>query len=328
MRAVVFDEVGLPTEVLRLEDIAIPQMRDNEVLVKMLMSPINPGDFLFIENLYPEPKKPHFPRQIAGNYGAGIVEKAGAKTALEPGTLVSVSYYNTWAEYAVVPEPWLMRLPADYPIEKAAQFMNLITAWDLVEQSGVEPDGWLVLTAGNSTVAMIAAQFAKRKGVKVLSVVRTARKGLDLRGLGATEVLELSKDGPNLGKLIADATNGSGVNAVIDCVGGPLFADLIRSLALGGQAVIYGGFHAERFELHNFDLLMKGAAIKSYIYRYFFSPPPEDDATTVLREIAEISGSASFQIPFAGSHSLDDFKTAIEESLHRPEQGKRMFKMT
>lgn len=114
---------------------------------------------------------------------------------------------------------------------------------------------------------------------------------------------------------------------MIDCLGGPLFAELIRSLALGGQAVVYGGFQPERFELHNFDLLMKGAAIKSYIDRYFFSPPPEDDAATVLREIAEISGSASFQVLFAGSHSLDDFKAAFEESVHRPEQGKQMLKM-
>lgn len=114
---------------------------------------------------------------------------------MEPGTLVSVTYYNTWAEYAVIPEPWLMQLPSDYPIEKAAQFMNLITAWDLIEQSGVQPGQWLVLTAGNSTVAMIASQFAKRKGVKVLSLVRTARKGLDLRRLGATDVFELSRDG-------------------------------------------------------------------------------------------------------------------------------------
>jgi NADPH:quinone reductase len=134
MRAVVFDEVGPPTDVLRLADIAIPEIGDNEVLVKMLVSPINPGDFLFIQNLYPEPKKPQFPQQIAGNYGAGIVEKAGKNPTLEPGTMVSVTYYNTWAEYAVVPEQWLIPLASDYPVDKAAQLMNLITAWDLVEQ--------------------------------------------------------------------------------------------------------------------------------------------------------------------------------------------------
>jgi len=69
MRAVVFDKVGPPTEVLRLADVVIPEIGDDEVLVEMLAAPINPGDFLFIQNLYPEPKKPHFPEQIGGNYG-------------------------------------------------------------------------------------------------------------------------------------------------------------------------------------------------------------------------------------------------------------------
>src|SRR5438309_7527778 len=116
MKAVVFDEVGLPTSVSRLTEIAIREIAEDEVLVKMLESPINPGDFLFIQGLYPEPKKPRFPQQIAGNYGAGIVEKAGKNTTLQPGTLVSVTYYNTWAEYAVVPEQWVIPLTADYPV--------------------------------------------------------------------------------------------------------------------------------------------------------------------------------------------------------------------
>ncbi len=326
MRAVVFDEIGLPINVLELAKVDVQEIGDDEVLVRMLASPINPGDFLFIQNLYPEPKKPRFPRQIAGNYGAGIVEKAGKNTQLDRGTLVSVTYYRTWAEYAVVPERWLIPLTADYPIQKAAQFMNLITGWDLLEESKVQPGQWLVLTAGNSSVATVVSQFAARREVKVIAVVRSAREGMDLYSFGANHVIELSRSDKNLRDLIADVTNGAGPNAVIDCVGGPLFGDLIRSLAMGGQAVIYGGYHQERFELHNFDLLMKGAAIRSYIYRYFFSPPPKDDLT-LLRRITEISKPDDFRMPIGGLHSLDDFKSAITESFERPENGKRLFSM-
>lgn len=84
------------------------------------------------------------------------------------------------------------------------------------------------------------------------------------------------------------------------------FGELTRALAMGGVAVIYGGFHPGKFELHNFDLLMKGATIKSYIYRYFFSPPPKEYETFV-RGIIEASASDDFQIPLAGVHTLDEF---------------------
>jgi NADPH:quinone reductase-like Zn-dependent oxidoreductase len=87
MKAVVFDEIGSPLDVLKLARVPIREIGDNEVLVKMVSASINPGDFLFIQNLYPEPKKPHFPEQIAGNAGAGVITKVGNKVSLKHGTL-------------------------------------------------------------------------------------------------------------------------------------------------------------------------------------------------------------------------------------------------
>jgi NADPH2:quinone reductase len=62
--------------------------------------------------------------------------------------------------------------------------------------------------------------------------------------------------------------------------------------------ILYGGYSPERFELHNFDLLMKGSAIKSYVYRYFFTPPQKEDAK-LLREIVDIAGRPEFRVPLA-----------------------------
>jgi NADPH:quinone reductase len=166
MKAIVFDKIGSPLEVLHIADVRIPEIGDDEVLVKMTAASINPGDFLFIQNLYPDPKKPHFPEQIAGNHGAGIIAKVGKEVSLKPGTLVAFSYNNTWAEYAAVPAEWLIPLPSDYPVEKAAQLVNPITAWDLLSESRVQAGQWLAVTAGNSTVATMVLQFAKYKKIK------------------------------------------------------------------------------------------------------------------------------------------------------------------
>jgi hypothetical protein len=174
----------------------------------MLSASVNPGDFLFIENLYPEPKKPVFPGQIAGSHGAGVVVKVGQHVTLEVGTVVAFSYYNAWAEYAAVPEEWLIPLPSDCPIEVVAQFVNPITAWDLLKDAAVQPGDWLVLTAGNSAVS-------------------TAANDRDL-----------------------------------------------------------------------------------------------------LNEIAGISGQPDFRVRIGGVHTLADFKTAINETLHHPESGKRLLKMS
>lgn len=325
MKAITFETIGSPLD-LEIHDVPIPEIGDDDVVVKMVAASINPGDFMFIQALYPEAKRPVFPRQIAGNHGAGIVEKAGKNVTMKTGTLVAFSHYNTWAEYAAVPAERLIPLPVSFPIEKAGQFVNFISAWDLLEMSGVQPGQWLALTAGNSTVSVMAAQFARRKGVKVLAIVRKAQTHLDLKTLGADEVIELSKLEGNISDRIAKITQGKHLNGVIDSVGGALAGDLVRSLADGGRFVIYGGYSPEKFSIHNFDLLIKGAEIRTYIYRYFFDPPKSGDFPE-LEKIAEITEAAAFRIPIGGSHPLDDFKAAIYETAHRPELGKRFFNM-
>ena len=71
---------------------------------------------------------------------------------------------------------------------------------------------------------------------------------------------------------------------------------------------------------------MKGSTIKSYIYRYFFTPPPDGDRQ-LLQEIADVTGRADFKVPVAGLHPLEDFRTAIRETANHPENGKHFFRM-
>ncbi|PSL33626.1 quinone oxidoreductase family protein [Chitinophaga ginsengisoli] len=327
MKAIVFDQIGSPEDVLELRNVPVPEIGDNEVLVRMVATSINPGDFLFIQNLYPEPKKPQFPGQIAGNHGAGIIEKAGRQVKLQPGTFVAFSYYNTWAEYAAVPSEWLIRLPADYPIELASQFVNLITAWDLLDQAGLVPGQWLALTAGNSSVSTMVTQLARHMGINVISLIRQAQATVDLTSMGANAIIELSKLQEDVNEQIMRITQNKGINGVIDNVGGPVTGELIRSMAFGGRVIINGGMSANRFELHNFDILMSGIEIKSHVYRYFFNPPKEAD-TPILNEIITISAQPGFQVPLGGIHDLEDFNRAITESIEYPQKGKHIFKIS
>jgi NADPH:quinone reductase-like Zn-dependent oxidoreductase len=123
MKAIVFDRIGDPEEVLAWRDISIPAIGENDVLLK----------------------KPKFPGQIGGNHGAGIIEKKGRQVSLPEGTHVAFSYYNTWAEYAVLPAEWLIPIPSDLPVEKSGQLVNFISAWDLLEQANLSRGNGLLL---------------------------------------------------------------------------------------------------------------------------------------------------------------------------------------
>jgi len=324
MKAVVFDRIGLPAEVLYLADMPVPEIGPGEALVRMVAASINPGDFLFVQNLYPEPKRPHFPQQIAGNHGAGVIERSGPGVVLPPGTLVAFSHERTWAEYAAVPAEYLIPLPPDMPAEKAGQLMNPITAWDLVAESGVEAGQWLAVTAGYSTISTLVLQFARRRGIRTIAIVRRAHPELDLRELGAEAVIDLSRQ--DLRAEVMAVTGGAGLHGVVDNVGGPATGTLIRSLAFGGRVVINGGMSEESFTLHNFDLLLNGVTLRPSVYRYFFGPPAPEDAA-MLREMIEVFARPEIRVPLGGVHPLADAERAIAESWARPGDGKRIFRM-
>lgn len=324
MKAVVFDKIGNPLDVLRFTEQEIPSVKDGSLLIKLLCSPINPGDFLFIQNLYPPPKKPKFPDQIGGNYGAGIVIDTGNGTSIAKGAFVFFGYYNSWAEFAVVPEEWAIELPDQYPYEKAAGFMNLVTGYDLVTQSKAAKGDWLVLTAGHSTVSVITAQFAKAKGINVISVVRKVNNTVDLTKLGSREVIDLSQT-PDIAIKLHEITDGQGVNGFIDNVGGRISGEIIRSMALGGHVIINGGMSEEKFQLHNFDILLNLIDVRPYLYRYFFEPATAADKQ-MISDIIALTNRPDFILPVAQFHRLEDFHDAIYQTINNPEKGKHLFR--
>lgn len=327
MKALVFDQVGPPLDVLELRDVPLPPRASGDVLVKISVASINPGDFLFIQGLYPPPKIPELPQQVAGTGGSvGVVTDSGGAEALPPGTPVFFSYLNGWAEYAAVPAQWLIPISPRFGATKAAQLGNIITAWDLLEMSGVRRGQWLAVTAANSSVASMVTQFARHLEVRVLCIVRRAQPDLDLREMGASAILELDGLDMPIDEAVANAIGHAPIDAVVDCVGGPLLSALVRSAGMGAQIVIYGGFSPERFELHNFDLLLKAADIRSYAYRYFFDPPPPQDRPR-LEQIMEMAARDDFRVRVGGLHPVNDFRVAISDTIERPERGKHYFEL-
>ena len=323
MKALMFDQTGLPADVVELRETREPKPGPGEALVRVLLSPIIPGDALFMQGLYPQPIRPRLPGETAGNYGAGIVQAVGPGVDLRPGALVTATMHRgLWAQAAAIPASRLISLPETYRHDLAAEFMNLITAWDLLEKAAVVRGQWLAVTGGNSTVAVLLTQFASALGVRVVSLVRKMRSTPDLKALGADAVLTLDDTSP-LREAVLEITGG-GLHAVVDCVGGLQFAELARALRFGSRAVIYGAFSAEPFSLHNLDILLNNLDMRSYVYRYFFNPPAIEDERRI-RQILALSAHLDVEIPAAGRYPLECFKQALTDAASGAGPGRRYF---
>ncbi len=323
MKALVQDRLGPPLDVVELREVPEPRPGPGQALVRMVAVGVHPGDFFFTQGLYPEAKQPRLPGQIVGNHGVGRVVETGGRPDLSPGALVTFSGAGLWAEQVVVDPAALTPLPDDYPIERAAQFMPAVTARDLLEASEVKPGQWLAVTAGHSLVSTLLIQMARRRGVRVAAIVRKRVEGRDLSALGAEAVIELSGLEVPLSQAVRAATGGESLSGVVDAVGGAVLTELLAALGFMGRAVIVGAYDTTPFQTNALRMLMENQVIRSYIYRYFFEAPTPGDAAWLKSVLDELADPAT-EVLIAGLRPLEDYRAALEETVHAPERGKQV----
>src|SRR5215469_10818847 len=123
MKSVFFDRCGDPAEVLQVKDVPTPAPGPGQVLVRIIASPINPSDLLYIHGQYG--KRPDLPAS-PGFEGVGIVEAAGPGLLgkFRKGKRVAVpnGRGGNWQEFAVVPARQVVPVPESVPDEQAASF--------------------------------------------------------------------------------------------------------------------------------------------------------------------------------------------------------------
>lgn len=311
MKALQFSQVGDPATVLSLQQLPLPEPAAREVRVRILASPIHPADLLFVEGKYR--RKPVLP-QIAGLEAAGIIEKAGNQVALLTGTRVAFRYHSAWSEYAVVPVDQLIPLPEHFPIEKACQLsLNPVTAYGLLEEAKLSSHDWLAITAGNSSIATLLLQLAKRRKINTLLLVRKVNETEkeDLLRLGADAVLEVGAD--DLLENIHRLTASKGINCVMDAVGGSTITKLLPAIAQGGIILSYGILSPENVSFHYADLIFKNLTIKGFGIDHWLQSLSKETKEAMYTSLMETMLLPDFTMPVGKHFALHDFRSAFDD---------------
>lgn len=321
MKALVFNQKGKAEDVLALVETTLEHSLPNEITIRTIASPINPNDFMFIEKQYR--LTPTFP-QIAGFEGCGIVIDNHSNNEIPNGTLVAYRHKNAWAELVNIPKEKIIMLPADFPIEKAAQLsLNPLTAWALIEQSQALPNDWIILSAGTSAVSKLVIQFAKHKGIKTIVIVRDKTQTELLRSLGANVVLSDENLG-TIGNEIIEASNNEVISCFIDAVGGDLATHVIPCIGANGTVICYGLMSANRVSYHNADIIFKLITIQGFGIDKWTSCKSKDEMTEIWEQIIHQLSQPNFQMKIAVRYPLHEYIAAFKQSKEINE-GKILF---
>src|SRR5882757_2033704 len=228
MKAVVAHEYGAP-EVLKFEDVPRPEPNEDEALVRVIASSVNPADPLTLSGKYAKEFGTHLPL-IAGYDIAGVVEKTGANvTKLKVGDAVYgyPTFGGGWADYVTVKESEVAAKPKSLNfVESAAVPMGALTAWQaLVDVAKLQPGQTILIHGGSGGVGSFAIQIAKARGARVIATASTANQDL-LKQLGADLAVDYTKT-----KFEDVAKN---VDAVLDPVGKETLARSYGVVKKGG----------------------------------------------------------------------------------------------
>jgi NADPH:quinone reductase-like Zn-dependent oxidoreductase len=195
MKAVVAHEYGAP-EVLKFEEVPRPEPKEDEALVRVIASGVNPADPLTLSGKYAREFGTHLPL-IPGYDIAGVVEKTGARiTNLKPGDAVYgyPTFGGGWAEYVTVKQWEMAAKPKALNFAEAAAVpMGALTAWQaLVDTAQLHPGQTILVHGGSGGVGSFAVQIAKARGARVIATASTANQDL-LKQLGADVAIDYTK---------------------------------------------------------------------------------------------------------------------------------------
>src|SRR5438270_9946441 len=255
MKAVVAHKYGGP-EVLKLEEISVPEPKENEILVRVIASGVNPADPLILNGKYAKEFGTHLPL-ILGYDMAGVVVKTGAKvTKLKVGDPVYayLLWGGGWAEYCVSNESESAIEPRSLNLlEAAAVPLAALTAWQaLIDIGKIERGQTVLVHGGSGGVGSFAIQLAKTRGARVIATASTANQDL-LRQLGADVAIDYTKQ--KFEEIAHD------VDLVLDPVGRDTLARSYGVMKKGGIVVtIVSRCDEAELTKHN----IRGASLSSH----------------------------------------------------------------
>ena len=195
MKAVVAHEYGAP-EVLKFEEVPRPEPKEDEALVRVIASGVNPADPLTLSGKYAREFGTRLPL-IPGYDIAGIVEKTGPNvTKLKVGDAVYgyPTFGGGWADYVTVKEWEVAAKPKSLNFVEAASVpMGALTAWQaLVDVAKLHAGQTILIHGGSGGVGSFAVQIAKARGARVIATASTANQDL-LKQLGADVAVDYAK---------------------------------------------------------------------------------------------------------------------------------------
>lgn len=317
-KAVVYEQQGPSDSVTRIIEVPPVEVRENDVCVKMLATPINPSDINRIEGVYPV--RPQVPA-VGGYEGVGEVYAIGSAVKnLAPGDWVipSPPSFGTWQTYIVKEQDLWHKINKDSPMEYAATVtVNPLTALRMLEDFETLNSGDSIVQNGStSIVGQCIIQLARFRGIHSINIIRD-RAGSNevkehLKALGADKVFtENELEVKNVKSLL---TNLPEPALGFNCVGGNSASLVLKFLRQSGTMVTYGGMSKKPVTVSTSSFIFKDLSLRGFWLQKWLSSDRAKECRSMIDYLLCLvqEGKLKYEMELV---PFDNFHTALDKAL-------------
>lgn len=264
MLTVIARQPGAP-DVLTCIKRALPAVGRGEVLVRVAAAGVNRPDLMQRSGA----PLPPGTTDVLGLEAAGTVVAVGdGVTDISVGERVmALLGGGGYAEYCTAVAAHCLPVPAGLSLEDAAGVPEAaFTVWhNLFERGRLTAGGTVLIHGAASGVGTFAVQCAHAAGARVIATAGGAVKIAALQKLGVWRAVDRHEE--DFVDVVADMTEGRGVDVVLDNVGGPYVARNLAAMAPGGRHVSLSFMQGQHIELDLSVLMRKGLNLTSSTLR-------------------------------------------------------------
>jgi NADPH2:quinone reductase len=250
-------------EALKLADLPKPAATDGKVLVRITAAGVTPLDHTILFGKFHIPDVP----LVLGNEGAGVVEVGGGAEFPAGSRVMFWGAYGafedgSYREWIAVRKQDLCLIPDGVDDISAAGIpVAYLTAQVALTLAGFRPGKTVLAPAIGGSVGNAVTQLARASGAKhAISSTTNSAKAEHAKALGFNEVIDTSSEKLNDG--VRRITDGDGADIIVDGIGGEVFSEALKALALAGSLITLGYSASRETKIDVTDLIVPQASIR------------------------------------------------------------------
>lgn len=316
---------GAPHDVVEhiaSEGIARP-LKEGEMLVRILASPINPADLNWIAGNYGV--RPLLPETPGSEACAEVIESRSTKFS-SGARVIFLGYAHGWQKYRIAHENEVLQVPSAMDALQCAMLkVNPATAWLMLKQAGgFSATHAVIQNAANSGVGQCVIQLTRALNLPCLHFLRRSEDHEFLRSLGAEAIFSDDPEGHQNAREYLSKNHLKAVLA-LNAVGGDSALRLLDLLEPQSLHLTYGAMSRRPLTIPNKYLIFQNIRVHGFWLSSWMKQTPINEIRHVYQELIQFLQMHDMKQRVDSYFPISDYASALERNSSNQKRGKVLF---